>query len=74
MEVRNRDNQKLGEIKDLVMESPGRVNYAVLAVPFFFSGLIIILILDSFPANSGKRYGFDLAGAAVGCLRTYMLS
>lgn len=35
MEVRNRDNQKLGEIKDLVMESPGRVNYAVLAVGGF---------------------------------------
>ena len=35
MEVRNRENQKLGEIKDLVMDSPGRVNYAVLAVGGF---------------------------------------
>jgi len=35
MEVRNRENQKLGEIKDLVMESPGKVNYAVLAVGGF---------------------------------------
>jgi hypothetical protein len=35
MEVRNRENQKLGEIKDLVMENPGRVNYAVLAVGGF---------------------------------------
>ena len=32
MEVRNRDNLKLGEVKDLVMESPSRVSYAVLAV------------------------------------------
>src|SRR5262245_45233708 len=35
MEVRNRENQKLGEIKDLVMENPGKVNYAVLAVGGF---------------------------------------
>jgi len=35
MEVRNRDNQKLGEVKDLVMESPGKVSYAVLAVGGF---------------------------------------
>jgi hypothetical protein len=35
MEVRNRENQKLGEIKDLVMESPGKVSYAVLAVGGF---------------------------------------
>src|SRR5262245_41796455 len=26
MEVRNRESQKLGEIKDLVMESPGKVS------------------------------------------------
>lgn len=35
MEVRNRDNQKLGEIKDLVLESPSKVSYAVLAVGGF---------------------------------------
>jgi hypothetical protein len=35
MEVRNNENQKLGEIKDLVMESPGKVSYAVLAVGGF---------------------------------------
>ena len=35
MEVRNNENQKLGEIKDLVMDSPGRVSYAVLAVGGF---------------------------------------
>jgi hypothetical protein len=35
MEVRNNDNQKLGEIKDLVMDSPGKVSYAVLAVGGF---------------------------------------
>jgi len=35
MEVRNHENQKLGEIKDLVMDSPGRVSYAVLAVGGF---------------------------------------
>jgi len=36
MEVRNRDNQKLGEIKDLVMDmNSGKVDYAVLAVGGF---------------------------------------
>src|SRR5688500_7907917 len=36
MEVRNSENQKLGEVKDLVMDmSSGRVSYAVLAVGGF---------------------------------------
>lgn len=36
MEVRNRENQKLGEIKDLVLDvDSGRVSYAVLAVGGF---------------------------------------
>ncbi|HEV8544481.1 MAG TPA: PRC-barrel domain-containing protein [Verrucomicrobiae bacterium] len=36
MEVRNRDNQKLGEIKDLVMDvNSGKVDYAVLSVGGF---------------------------------------
>jgi hypothetical protein len=35
MEVRNNENQKLGEIKDLVLENPGKVSYAVLAVGGF---------------------------------------
>lgn len=35
MEVRNHENQKLGEIKDLVLENPGKVSYAVLAVGGF---------------------------------------
>jgi spermidine synthase len=42
--------------------------YALLAVPFFFSGYVIGLILRSFPEKSGKYYGFDLAGAALGCI------
>jgi hypothetical protein len=35
MEVRNPQNEKLGEIKDLVMEDPTKVSYAVLAVGGF---------------------------------------
>src|SRR5688572_20443912 len=35
MEVRNNENQKLGEIKDLVLENPGTVSYAVLSVGGF---------------------------------------
>src|SRR4051812_26000292 len=36
MEVRNSENQKLGEVKDLVMDmNSGRVSYAVLSVGGF---------------------------------------
>lgn len=35
MEVRNSQNEKLGEVKDLVMEDFGRVSYAVLSVGGF---------------------------------------
>jgi spermidine synthase len=49
------------------------LNYAVLAVPFFFSGLVIALLLNSFSAQSGKLYAFDLTGAAAGCLAVLWL-
>lgn len=49
------------------------MNYAVLAVPFFFSGLVIALLLNSFSSQSGKLYAFDLTGAAAGCLAVLWL-
>ena len=39
-----------------------------MAVPFFFSGLVVSLALTRSPYPIGRVYGFDLAGAAVGCL------
>lgn len=61
-----------------IPEQPAQVfrlvmNYAVLAVPFFFSGAVIGLILSSFPDRSGLYYCFDLAGAALGCLSVLWL-
>lgn len=51
------------------------LNYLTLAVweialllPFFFGGLAIARLLSLYPLKSGKLYGFDLIGAAVGSL------
>ena len=42
--------------------------YAVLAVPFVFSGICVCLALTKFPLHVSKLYAADLAGAAVGCM------
>ncbi|GAC1561688.1 MAG: hypothetical protein NVS2B5_26220 [Beijerinckiaceae bacterium] len=39
-----------------------------LAVPFFFSGIIVSLALTRSPYPIGIVYGVDLVGAAVGCI------
>ncbi|HEX6142864.1 MAG TPA: hypothetical protein VFZ01_09110 [Geminicoccaceae bacterium] len=39
-----------------------------LALPFFFSGVVISLALTRSPFPIGRVYGTDLAGAALGCL------
>ena len=39
-----------------------------LAVPFFFSGVVVSLALTRSPYPVGKVYGVDLIGAAAGCL------
>jgi hypothetical protein len=41
------------------------VIYFACAVPFFFGGLVVSLILASRADQAGRYYGFDLAGAAV---------
>src|SRR4030088_2345142 len=40
-----------------------------LAVPFFFSGVVVSLALTRSPYPIGKVYGADLIGAATGCIR-----
>ena len=39
-----------------------------LAVPFFFSGIVVSLALTRSPHPIGKVYGADLIGAATGCI------
>src|SRR5947209_14381965 len=39
-----------------------------LAIPFFFSGVIVSLALTRSPYRIGIVYGVDLVGAAIGCI------
>ncbi|MDA1324501.1 MAG: hypothetical protein O3C34_07130 [Proteobacteria bacterium] len=43
------------------------------AVPFFYSGIIVSLALTRSPFPIGRVYGVDLAGAACGCLGVLFL-
>jgi spermidine synthase len=61
-----------------LMQRPGLtirllLNYALLAIPFYFSGYVISAILSSFPEHSGKLYAYDLTGAALGCIAVLWL-
>lgn len=40
----------------------------VLAIPFTCSGVAVALALTRYPRQTNLLYGFDLAGAAIGCL------
>lgn len=44
-----------------------------LAAPFFFSGIIVSLVLTRSPYKTGRVYGIDLIGAAIGCLVVLVL-
>lgn len=44
------------------------VNYALISIPFMFSGICVSLALTKFPQYVGKLYAADLIGAAIGCL------
>lgn len=48
--------------------------FVILAVPFFFTGLTLTLVLQQFPGNANRIYAFDLVGAAVGCLLFFFLA
>jgi hypothetical protein len=43
------------------------VTYAVLSIPFTFSGVVVSLALTRFPSQVSGLYAADLAGAALGC-------
>ncbi len=40
---------------------------AAMAVPYFFSGVVVSLALTRSPFPAGQVYGVDLVGAALGC-------
>jgi len=44
------------------------IHYLALSSPFFFSGMIVSLMIKKHPADSGKVYAWNLVGSAVGCL------
>ena len=46
---------------------------AVAATPFVFSGICVCTALTRFPAQVGRLYAADLAGASVGCLAVVAL-
>lgn len=43
------------------------LTYAVVALPFVFSGICVTLALTRFPGHLPRLYGADLLGAAIGC-------
>ncbi len=42
--------------------------YAIIAVPFVFSGICVALCLTRFPRHVSRLYAVDLIGAASGCV------
>src|SRR5262245_6344141 len=42
--------------------------YAVIAVPFIASGIVVCLALTGYPSRVSRLYAADLAGAALGCV------
>jgi len=44
-----------------------------MALPFFFSGIVVSLALTRSPYSIGKVYGADLIGAAIGCIGALVL-
>jgi predicted membrane-bound spermidine synthase len=49
------------------------LTYAILALPFLFSGICVCLALTRFPRNVSRLYGTDLAGASAGCVAVIAL-
>jgi hypothetical protein len=44
------------------------LTYALISVPFGFSGICVCLALTKFPRQVSKLYAADLVGAALGCV------
>lgn len=64
MEVRNRENQKLGEIKDLVMDlNSGKISYSVLAVGGFLGIGEKLIALPPGALNLASEGGYLILNA-----------
>jgi hypothetical protein len=46
--------------------------YGVLALPFFFGGVCVSLLMTHFSSRIGRIYWADLIGASLGCLATVL--
>ena len=44
------------------------VTFAVISVPFVFSGICVSVVLTRYPSRVGSLYAADLVGAALGCV------
>lgn len=55
---------------DLAGLLPLGLLFAGVALPFFFCGMVVSLLITLHPEQVGRLYFFDLAGAAAGCLLT----
>jgi hypothetical protein len=42
--------------------------YALITIPFIFSGIVVCIALTRFPRQVSRLYAADLAGAALGCV------
>lgn len=49
------------------------ITLVLMLVPFTASGIVICLALTRFPNQVGRIYGFDLGGAAIGCVAVVLL-
>ncbi len=47
------------------------LTYAVIAVPFLFSGIAVCIALTKFPRQVSSLYAADLAGAGIGCIALF---
>ena len=43
------------------------IYFLALAIPFFFSGMVIALLISTIPERVNKLYFFNLVGAGIGC-------
>ena len=44
------------------------LHYLVLALPFFFNGLVVAILLTTHPDSVGRTYSINLTGSASGCV------
>jgi len=47
--------------------------FAIISIPFVFSGIVVALALSRFPSQVGRLYAADLAGAGLGALAVIWL-